>query len=74
MRDVQLFSLLCMQVSRSGAQQVVLRGVSRGLSGRYRCEVSADAPFFHTVYKSANMRVVGKYMFVFFTLSNIIIL
>ncbi|CAH1644375.1 unnamed protein product [Spodoptera littoralis] len=49
---------ISVDVSRSGAQQVVLRGVSRGLSGRYRCEVSADAPFFHTVYKSANMRVV----------------
>lgn len=49
---------ISVDVSRSGAQQVVLRGVSRGLSGRYRCEVSADAPFFHTVYKSAYMRVV----------------
>ncbi|CAK1604325.1 unnamed protein product [Parnassius mnemosyne] len=45
-------------VSRSGAQQVVLREATRGLSGRYRCEVSADAPFFHTVYKSAFMRVI----------------
>ncbi|KAJ0179823.1 hypothetical protein K1T71_004414 [Dendrolimus kikuchii] len=49
---------ISVDVSRSGAQQVVLRGASRGLSGRYRCEVSADAPFFHTVYKSAFMRVV----------------
>ncbi|XP_028038577.1 uncharacterized protein LOC114249270 [Bombyx mandarina] len=49
---------ISVDVSRSGAQQVVLRGASRGLSGRYRCEVSADAPFFHTVYKSAYMRVV----------------
>ncbi|CAB3243374.1 unnamed protein product [Arctia plantaginis] len=49
---------ISVDVSRSGAQQVVLRGVTRGLSGRYRCEVSADAPFFHTVYKSAFMRVV----------------
>ncbi|XP_045446396.1 uncharacterized protein LOC123654541 [Melitaea cinxia] len=45
-------------VSRSGAHQVVLRGASKTLSGRYRCEVSADAPFFHTVYKSAYMRVI----------------
>ncbi|XP_037299037.1 uncharacterized protein LOC119190708 [Manduca sexta] len=49
---------ISVDVSRSGAQQVVLRGATRGLSGRYRCEVSADAPFFHTVYKSAYMRVV----------------
>ncbi|XP_023935004.1 uncharacterized protein LOC112043712 [Bicyclus anynana] len=49
---------ISVDVSRSGAQQVVLRGATRSLSGRYRCEVSADAPFFHTVYKSAYMRVV----------------
>ncbi|XP_047527069.1 uncharacterized protein LOC125064188 [Vanessa atalanta] len=49
---------ISVDVSRSGAQQVVLRGASKSLSGRYRCEVSADAPFFHTVYKSAYMRVV----------------
>ncbi|CAH0728817.1 unnamed protein product, partial [Brenthis ino] len=49
---------ISVDISRSGAQQVVLRGASRLLSGRYRCEVSADAPFFHTVYKSAYMRVV----------------
>ncbi|GBP73259.1 hypothetical protein EVAR_55026_1 [Eumeta japonica] len=49
------------QVSQSGAHQVVLRGATRALSGRYRCEVSADAPFFHTDYKSAYMRVVGKH-------------
>ncbi|XP_013177614.1 PREDICTED: uncharacterized protein LOC106125079, partial [Papilio xuthus] len=45
-------------VSRSGAQQVVLREATRGLSGRYRCEVSADAPFFHTIYKTAFLRVI----------------
>ncbi|XP_037961385.2 uncharacterized protein LOC105382086 [Plutella xylostella] len=49
---------ISVDVSRSGAQQVVLRGATWALSGRYRCEVSADAPFFHTVYKSAYMRVV----------------
>ncbi|KOB76242.1 Uncharacterized protein OBRU01_06104, partial [Operophtera brumata] len=48
---------ISVDVSRSGAQQVVLRGATRGLSGRYRCEVSADAPYFHTVYKSAYMRI-----------------
>ncbi|XP_059059175.1 uncharacterized protein LOC131852517 [Achroia grisella] len=49
---------ISVDISRSGAQQVVLHGATRVLSGRYRCEVSADAPFFHTVYKSAYMRVV----------------
>ncbi|XP_032511478.1 uncharacterized protein LOC116765938 [Danaus plexippus] len=49
---------ISVDVSQSGAHQVVLGGATRSLSGRYRCEVSADAPFFHTVYKSAFMRVV----------------
>lgn len=53
-------TLFVLQVFHSGAHQVVLRGAARSLSGRYRCEVSADAPFFHTVYKSSYMRVVGK--------------
>lgn len=51
--------MIGLQVSRSGAQQVVLRDATRALSGRYRCEVSADAPYFHTTYKSAHMRIVG---------------
>ncbi|XP_073951542.1 uncharacterized protein [Choristoneura fumiferana] len=49
---------ISVDVFHSGAHQVVLRGAARSLNGRYRCEVSADAPFFHTVYKSSYMRVV----------------
>ncbi|XP_026328744.1 uncharacterized protein LOC113236783 [Hyposmocoma kahamanoa] len=60
MPNTRVFSQtgISVDVSRSGAHQVVLRVETRGLSGRYRCEVSADAPYFHTVFKSAYMRVV----------------
>lgn len=44
-------------VSRSGPTDVTLRGVRRELSGNYKCEVSADAPFFHTDIKTAHMTV-----------------
>jgi hypothetical protein len=30
------------------------------LSGRYSCEVSADAPSFHTALVSGDMNVVGE--------------
>ncbi|CAH0699712.1 unnamed protein product [Spodoptera exigua] len=45
-------------VSRSTSQQVVLREATRALAGRYRCEVSADAPSFHTQVRSAYIHVV----------------
>ncbi|XP_022175831.1 uncharacterized protein LOC111037516 [Myzus persicae] len=45
-------------VSQSGPNQVVLRDVKRHLSGKYRCEVSADAPSFHTKIVSSWMHVV----------------
>ncbi|CAH0392752.1 unnamed protein product [Bemisia tabaci] len=48
-------------VSLSGAKQVVLKDVKMELAGKYRCEVSADAPSFHTVMVSAHMHVVGEF-------------
>ncbi|KAL0840668.1 hypothetical protein ABMA28_015864 [Loxostege sticticalis] len=45
-------------VSKSTSQQVVLRDATRALAGRYRCEVSADAPSFHTQVRSAYIHVV----------------
>ena len=40
---------------------MVLRRVDRDSSGRYRCEVSAEAPAFNTVSDHADMTVVGEY-------------
>ncbi|XP_068081906.1 synaptogenesis protein syg-2-like [Anabrus simplex] len=45
-------------VSQSGANQVVLRDVQLELAGKYRCEVSADAPTFHTEVVASHMHVV----------------
>ncbi|XP_034824331.1 uncharacterized protein [Maniola hyperantus] len=45
-------------VSRSTSQQVVLREATKAFAGRYRCEVSADAPSFHTQVRSAYIHVV----------------
>ncbi|KAJ2938719.1 hypothetical protein O0L34_g3329 [Tuta absoluta] len=45
-------------VAQSDANRVVLTEVDRTLTGEYQCEVSADAPLFHTDIKSAEMVVV----------------
>ncbi|KPJ15901.1 hypothetical protein RR48_09947 [Papilio machaon] len=47
------------QISKSSSQQVVLREATRALAGRFRCEVSADAPSFHTQVRSAYIHVVA---------------
>lgn len=47
-------------VSASGADKVVLRDVPLELTGKYRCEVSTDAPDFHTIVVSAHMVVVKE--------------
>lgn len=44
-------------VSESGAYKVVLRDVQLELSGKYRCEVSADAPSFHTEVVTTHLHV-----------------
>ncbi|PNF43632.1 hypothetical protein B7P43_G00687 [Cryptotermes secundus] len=44
-------------VSKSGANQVVLLDVQLELAGKYRCEVSADAPTFHTEVVVSHMHV-----------------
>ncbi|XP_065351107.1 uncharacterized protein LOC135946710 [Cloeon dipterum] len=45
-------------VDKSDTHTVVLRSVSLEMSGRYRCEVSADAPTFHTAMVARWMHVV----------------
>ncbi|XP_031832613.1 cell adhesion molecule 1-like [Nomia melanderi] len=43
---------------RSDHQQVLLQDASLHTRGRYRCEVSAEGPNFHSVNAEANMEVV----------------
>ncbi|KAJ0179960.1 hypothetical protein K1T71_004551 [Dendrolimus kikuchii] len=45
-------------ISRSGARRVVLQQAIPAMAGRFRCEVSADAPTFHTEIRSAPLEVV----------------
>lgn len=55
---------LFVQISRSGAHRVVLQQATPAMAGRFRCEVSADAPTFHTDIRSAPLEVVGKWIVV----------
>ncbi|XP_017038660.1 uncharacterized protein LOC108102302 [Drosophila ficusphila] len=45
-------------LTKSDATSVTLKGVTRELSGSYQCEVSEDAPLFHTEIRSAHMQVI----------------
>lgn len=49
------------QVSDSNSKQVTLTDVERETSGEFKCEVSADAPLFHTEIRAAHLLVAGKY-------------
>lgn len=57
----QLFPLpgLLVDMSQSSANQVQLTAVQLASSGRYRCEVSAEAPSFQTVSDHGEMQVVA---------------
>ncbi|KAB0804631.1 hypothetical protein PPYR_01601 [Photinus pyralis] len=48
---------LDLKVSRSNAQEVTLTNVERETSGEFKCEVSADAPLFHTEIRAAHLLV-----------------
>lgn len=51
-------SFIHTQLTHSDATSVTLRGVTRDLSGQYQCEVSEDAPLFHTDIRTAVMQVI----------------
>lgn len=46
--------------------QVVLQSVNLSSTGRYRCEVSAEAPSFQTVTDHGDMTVVGEFLLLMF--------
>ncbi|XP_022920293.1 uncharacterized protein [Onthophagus taurus] len=48
---------ITVDMSRSNAREVTLTEVVRETAGTYKCEVSADAPLFHTEIRSAHMLV-----------------
>ncbi|XP_054727446.1 uncharacterized protein LOC129237069 [Anastrepha obliqua] len=45
-------------LTNSDATSVTLKGVNRELTGNYQCEVSEDAPVFHTDIRAAHMQVI----------------
>lgn len=51
-------SLKLIQLAHSDATSVTLRGVTRDLTGQFQCEVSEDAPLFHTDIRFAVMQVI----------------
>ncbi|XP_054009195.1 uncharacterized protein LOC128892680 isoform X1 [Hylaeus anthracinus] len=51
---------LTVKKPESNATQVSLTNLELNAAGEYSCEVSADAPSFHTAIVSATMNVVGK--------------
>ena len=48
-------------MSRSDANKVTLQDIGRQPPAFYRCEVSADAPTFHTGLQTGLLTVVGEY-------------
>jgi hypothetical protein len=56
------FPIIPLQTSKSDAHSVYLKSVRHEQTGVYKCEVSADAPFFDTDVVLAQMTVVGEYM------------
>lgn len=55
------FLLTFLQRVSSNESQVVLDAVTMATSGKYSCEVSADAPSFHTLIAAAELEVIGKW-------------
>ncbi|KAH8358422.1 hypothetical protein KR093_000052, partial [Drosophila rubida] len=55
---VFLVSGINVDLANSDATSVTLKGVTRELTGSYQCEVSEDAPLFHTDIRSAHMQVI----------------
>lgn len=53
--------LMIYQVEGSNATQVRLTGLSLASTGRYRCEVSAEAPSFQTVSDHGDMMTIGEF-------------
>ena len=53
------FFVLFKQLSKSNAQKVYLQNVNLNTRGKYRCEISAEAPSFTTDAKEAILEIHG---------------
>ena len=63
----------CGQESQSDSIRVTLHSVDFNTSAPFRCEVSTDKPYFHTVIKSAKMTVISEYLHLFSILHTVAI-
>lgn len=54
--------IIFFQRSMSNESQLTLSSVQPSVSGKYSCEVSADAPSFHTEIATKDLEVVGKWI------------
>jgi len=52
--------LFISQMSSSNANQVSLKKIPLHLSGKFRCEVSTEAPLFTTMCSEDELTVLGK--------------
>lgn len=52
----------CSQTDKSTSRKVTLKDVSLRTSGKYKCEVSAEAPSFHTDSGTGQLLVVREYL------------
>jgi len=60
-----IFFFTTVKLFNSTDVQVVLQSVNLASSGRYRCEISGEAPMFQTVSDTGDMVVVGMCNFSF---------
>ncbi|KAL3278941.1 hypothetical protein HHI36_016459 [Cryptolaemus montrouzieri] len=60
--NTQVFPLpgIDVDLSKSNSNEVVLRHVQPDVTGRYKCEVSSDAPNFYTLMVSSYLYVIGE--------------
>ena len=58
----QIFEVAAFGVDkrRSGRGRTVLVGVTPAAAGTFRCEVSEEAPSFHTAARASELRVAGE--------------
>lgn len=55
-------NLINLQSSLSIGSNVTITEVETAWSGKFSCEVSSDAPDFHTVVVSGDMEIVGEFV------------
>ncbi|XP_050078123.1 uncharacterized protein LOC126565026 [Anopheles maculipalpis] len=56
--SMKVFTAVDVERSLSNMSNVVIKALETNVSGKYSCEVSADAPSFHTMIVSGDMEVI----------------